>query len=79
MNECEILQCIKIIENKLTSIDNTVLLQSFYETRKIQAFFTDCLSEQISDRHKEILTLLIQVSALKAKIIKSAYKLNAYL
>lgn len=58
-------------ENTEDTLDKSLLLKCFCEARKSQAFFTQCLNEQSSDKEREFLISLIKESASTASYIKN--------
>lgn len=53
------------------TLDKSLLLKCFCEARKTQAFFTQCLSEQSSEKERSFLISLIKESASTASYIKN--------
>lgn len=59
-----------IIEQMREKLDKELLMKCFCETRKSQAFFTQCLNKSFNQQERDFLIKLIQESATKARFIK---------
>lgn len=58
-------------ESSEDTIEKSLLLKCFCEARKTQAFYTQCLTEQSSEKEREFLISLIKESASTASYIKN--------
>lgn len=61
---------VDIVPQSEKILDKTLMLKCFCETRKSQAFFTQCLNECSTEQERHFLISLIQESAARAKYIK---------